>query len=185
MAEHDGQHDEALTFLEEVEKAFRRMIDGIFRFLFIRLWIWFYELFESLIEQIKRFLRYMLRLGVRLLRVLFFGGIWACLVFGPLAATYRFTILQGEVYRIGGWAWTSVCSIGSLWGLNRWWKQRAARLAAYSSSASPPKSLLKAEVSPSALFAVLFALALVGLVSAYYLGLIALPTPATSSRRPF
>src|SRR5437868_6229973 len=43
----EEDHDEALSLLEEIEAAFRRMIVGIFRFLFVRLPTWFCELFQN------------------------------------------------------------------------------------------------------------------------------------------
>jgi hypothetical protein len=142
-SESPADTDEALGFLEEVEAAFRRMIVGIFRFIFIRLPTWIYELFQHFFDWLGRFLRYMVRLGIRVVRVLFFATIWALLVFGPLSFVLSWPTLNSPTFTVCGLAWAVIGLIGSVWGVNRWWHRRATRFADSETSPRPAPALVR------------------------------------------
>jgi hypothetical protein len=127
--------EDTLSFLEAVEAGFRRMIGGVFRFVFIRLPTWLYECFSSFFDWLGRFLRMLWRITVRLARILFFAAIWCGLVFGPLAATLVIEPASGPAFRIPAGCWAALSLIGSVWGLARWRRQLAAQAAA-----APPGS---------------------------------------------
>ena len=136
MEKHDGDPDEALSLLEEIEAAFRRMIVGIFRFLFFRLWVWLYELFHSFFDWIGRLFRNLVQLSIRLVRVGFFGTVWGLLVFGPLGLALSLEGLRSPAFMVVASSWAGLGLLGSLWGLNRW-RQKAKR--AQRKSITPPQ----------------------------------------------
>jgi hypothetical protein len=110
--------DETLSFLEEIEHAFRRMIVGVFRFTFIRLPTLVYEFFRDFFKLLERIFRYSFKLAVRLVRVSFFAGIWVLLVFGPPATTW-YSGIESIVPHVIALSWAAIGLIGSVWGLNR------------------------------------------------------------------
>jgi hypothetical protein len=136
MEKHDGDPDEGLSLLEEIEAAFRRMIGGIFRFLFFRLWVWLYELFHSFFDWLGRLFRNLVQFSIRLVRVGFFGTIWALLVFGPLGLVLFLKELSSPPFRVVAFSWAGLGLVGSLWGLNRW-RKKAKR--AQRKSIAPPQ----------------------------------------------
>jgi hypothetical protein len=96
------------------------MINGVFRFIFVRIPDWIYNLSKDLFDWLGRFLRYAIRFYIRLARALFFASIWALLVFGPFATTLLVPDLRGITFRAFGISWASIGFIGSIWGLYRW-----------------------------------------------------------------
>lgn len=142
MTSYDDERDETLSFLEEIEKTFRDMIVGIFRFVFIRLPTWFYELFQNFFIWLAQFIQFTIKFSIRLARVLFFASIWGLLVLGPLAAALLWTAPESGLCKALGVAWAGVGIIGSVWGVRRWRQKRKGR---YASSTSPRPPALGAE----------------------------------------
>jgi DNA-directed RNA polymerase subunit RPC12/RpoP len=113
-----------------IEQMLRRMIWGIFRFVFLdsplRIW-------RLLVETFPWF--------IRLIRVAVYGLIWAALSFWPfLALRYipaikseqfaklvAFTVRHQTSIRIFGYVWAAVCLAGSLWGIAKWTSQRRSK----------------------------------------------------------
>jgi DNA-directed RNA polymerase subunit RPC12/RpoP len=124
----DSESDGGL--LGFIEQMLRRMIWGIFRFVFVdsplRIWRFLVETFPWFI---------------RLLRVAVYLLIWATLCFWPfLALRYvpalksehcaqlvAFTTSHQTTIKIFGYIWVSVCLAGSLWGIAKWTSQRRAK----------------------------------------------------------
>lgn len=120
-AETDGG---LLGFIEQI---LRRMIGGIFRFVFLdsplRIWRFLVQTFPWLIK---------------LLRVAMYGLIWAMLSFWPFLALRYLPALKSEYFSklvefiashqtglyVFAYIWVTVCWVGSLWGIIRWVSQR-------------------------------------------------------------
>ena len=113
-----------------IEQMLRRMIWGIFRFVFIdsplRIWRFLVETFPWFI---------------RLLRVAVYGIIWAVISFWPLLAVRYFPAIKSEMFaklvgfvfthqvsiRVFGYVWAAVCLAGSLWGIIKWTSYRRSK----------------------------------------------------------
>jgi hypothetical protein len=151
VTDHD-KPDETLSFLEEIEHAFRRMIVGIFRFTFIRLPNLVYELFRDFFNLLERIIRYAVKLAIRLIRVLFFAAIWGTLVLGPAASAFLISREYSAAHVIAIF-WAGLGLIGSIWGLYRVRRKQLLRQVAIKAAISPdPEALpipLEAQV-PSA-----------------------------------
>jgi len=124
----DSESDGGL--LGFIEQMLRRMIWGIFRFVFVdsplRIW-------RFLIDTFPWF--------IRLLRVAVYLLIWATLCFWPFLALRYVPALKSEncaelvtfvnshqtTIMIVGYIWVSVCLAGSLWGIAKWTSQRRAK----------------------------------------------------------
>ena len=116
-----------------IEQMLRRMIWGIFRFVFLdsplRIWQFFVQSFPWFI---------------RLLRVAVYGLIWAMLSFWPfLALRYvpalksaqftqlvAFTTSHQTGIKIFAYIWVGICLAGSLWGIIKWTSQRRSKARA-------------------------------------------------------
>lgn len=170
MDQSPSGDDDALSLLEEVEVLFRRMISGIFRFIFVRLPTWIYEICKDFFDWLGRAIRYLAKFSVRLIRALFFVAIWGTLVFGPLAVGMRFSSPNApkwtllKTWTVVGVCWAAVGLMGSIWGLNRWWEQRKERLAAQGLPSSRHKSIWRTDVTATGCFTVLLLVGLVGVV---------------------
>ncbi len=127
MADFNDKHDETLTLIEEMEAAIRRMIVGVFRFVFVRFPAWILEILNHFFEGIIRGIQYLFQLTIRLIRLAFFVSIWALLIFAPLAATLYWSDLDSPVLRGLAVGWSAIGLIGSAWGLRRWSSQKAIR----------------------------------------------------------
>ena len=106
-----------------VEQMLKRMIAGVFRFVFI-----------DSPERIWRFIVRSFPWFIRLLRVMVYAGCWALLVFWPLLLVkcvphldhasvngIRAFVAEYNVHiRIGGYVWATICLAGSVWGIVRW-----------------------------------------------------------------
>jgi|GEM_PF-3463843 DNA-directed RNA polymerase subunit RPC12/RpoP len=116
-----------------IEQMLRRMIWGIFRFVFLdsplRIW---------------RFLVQTFPWFIRLLRVAVYGLIWAILSFWPFLALRYVPCLKSEHFsqmvafttshqtgiKIFGYIWAGVCLAGSLWGIIKWTSQQRSKARA-------------------------------------------------------
>ena len=113
-----------------IEQMLRRMIWGIFRFVFIdsplRIWRFLLETFPWFI---------------RLLRVAVYGIIWAFISFWPLLGVRYIPAIKSDKFvqlvgfitnhqvsiRVFGYAWVAICLAGSLWGIIKWTSYRRAK----------------------------------------------------------
>lgn len=113
-----------------IEQMLRRMIWGIFRFVFVdsplRIWRFLLETFPWFI---------------RLMRVAVYGIIWAFISFWPLLAVRYIPAIKSEMFaklvgfitnhqvsiRVFGYAWVAICLAGSLWGIIKWTSYRRAK----------------------------------------------------------
>lgn len=113
-----------------IEQMLRRMIWGIFRFVFIdsplRIWRFLLETFPWFI---------------RLMRVAVYGIIWAFISFWPLLGVRYIPAIKSDKFvqlvgfitnhqvsiRVFGYAWVAICLAGSLWGIIKWTSYRRAR----------------------------------------------------------
>ena len=131
MNTRDEDGKEFLGLLEAIEDGFRRMIYGIINFICVK----FPHLFRAVINFVRklyhdfliwldRFIRFVVKLTVRLSRVAFFATVWTLLVFGPLMFVLwaSFTLFLA----ILGVGWAVIGIMGSVWGLKRWRQQRTA-----------------------------------------------------------
>ncbi len=148
----DEDDEDVMSFLEKIEAALRRMIVGVFRFIFVRLPMWVYELGKGFFDWIGRALGYMVRLTVKLARVLCLAVVWLALVFGPLTASLCWdwplkrsattppgqsvpakpppaSIPPGSITGVATWhvlgaSWAVIGLIGSVWGVRSRWHTR-------------------------------------------------------------
>lgn len=118
QADDDGEG--LLGFLEQILK---KMIWGVFRFIFFdspqKIWRFFVQSFPWL---------------VRMLRVLFYGCAWALLSFWPfvltkyvvhlnyliLNDTKSFILKHGNQINALGYVWAAISLAGSVWGIAKW-----------------------------------------------------------------
>lgn len=123
-----------------IEQMLRRMIWGIFRFVFVdspkRIWRFLVETFPWFI---------------RLIRVAFYAVIWAALAFWPLIAvryipmiksvrladTVAFIDTHHTSIRIFTIVWVAICMAGSLWGIAKWTSQRRLKTKKSKSQHAP------------------------------------------------
>jgi len=115
--------DDAAGLLGFLEQFFRRMIWGVFRFIFV-----------DSPQKIVRFLVQSFPWIVRLVRVILYAAVWICLTFWPLlVANYAVRIghqsmnglreyvqMHGNQVSCISYIWSGICIVGSLWGLAKW-----------------------------------------------------------------
>ena len=96
---------EALQFLNELEEFLQRMITGMLRFIFRKIPHWTYDVFQTWMPTMLKFLRVM---GI----AIFF----AIVAFGPGWLAWQFN-LPSVWLTIFFYAWTLTAFAGSIWGL--------------------------------------------------------------------